>query len=342
MHSPFVYELVTKCFYDKKSYPSYQILKDYRKSLLNNEKKIKITDFGAGSQVFSSDERKVSDIAKNVGITTKQARLLNRLVRYFKVKNALELGTSVGLGTTAIAAGNKVQVTTIEGCPATAAVAKKQFEKFNLQNINLKVAEFDEVLDEISNSKSQTPNLKFQNSLKIEKGEENKGSKTTNDKQAPQPTTDNSQLITQDLISKSQTPKTKPPKPTTDNSQPKTHNSTSNEKREENKEQQTTNNKPNPQPKTHNPKPKTESPQLIFIDGNHQKEATLKYFERLLTIAHNDSVFIFDDIHWSIGMEEAWEEIKNHPAVTVTIDTYFWGFVFFRREQEKEHFIIRL
>jgi hypothetical protein len=40
-------------------------------------------------------------------------------------------------------------------------------------------------------------------------------------------------------------------------------------------------------------------------------------------------------------MEEAWETIKNHPKVTVTIDTFQWGLVFFRKEQPKEHFVIR-
>ena len=81
---------------------------------------------------------------------------------------------------------------------------------------------------------------------------------------------------------------------------------------------------------------------LIFFDGHHDKEATLIYFEQLLVKAHNESVFIFDDIHWSKGMEEAWDIIKNHPKVSVTIDTFFWGFVFFRKEQAKENFVIRL
>ena len=80
---------------------------------------------------------------------------------------------------------------------------------------------------------------------------------------------------------------------------------------------------------------------LIYFDGNHSKKATLAYFELLLSTTNNDSVWIFDDIHWSKEMEEAWEIIKNHPKVKVTIDTYQWGLVFFRYEQEKEHFIIR-
>ena len=79
---------------------------------------------------------------------------------------------------------------------------------------------------------------------------------------------------------------------------------------------------------------------LIYFDGNHSKKATLAYFEILLSTATNDSVWIFDDIHWSKDMEEAWKIIQNHPKVTVTIDTFQWGLVFFRQEQMKEHFII--
>ena len=41
-------------------------------------------------------------------------------------------------------------------------------------------------------------------------------------------------------------------------------------------------------------------------------------------------------------MEEAWETIKNHAKVKVTIDTFQWGIVVFRFEQEKEHFVIRV
>lgn len=80
---------------------------------------------------------------------------------------------------------------------------------------------------------------------------------------------------------------------------------------------------------------------LVYFDGNHEKEATLKYFEQCLQTKHNDTVFIFDDIYWSDQMEEAWNEIKNHSEVTVTIDLFQWGIVFFRKEQEKEHFKIR-
>ena len=79
----------------------------------------------------------------------------------------------------------------------------------------------------------------------------------------------------------------------------------------------------------------------VFFDGNHQLDATLKYFEWCLQKAHRGSVFVFDDIRWSDEMFLAWNKIKNHEAVTVSIDLYAMGIVFFRTEQEKEHFTIR-
>lgn len=80
---------------------------------------------------------------------------------------------------------------------------------------------------------------------------------------------------------------------------------------------------------------------LVFFDGNHRQEPTLKYFEVCLEKAHHDSLFIFDDIHWSSEMEQAWEQIKRHPRVTVTIDLYQFGLVFFKQDQARQHFVLR-
>ena len=80
---------------------------------------------------------------------------------------------------------------------------------------------------------------------------------------------------------------------------------------------------------------------FVFFDGNHKKIPTLNYFKQCLEYAHNTSVFIFDDIHWSDEMEEAWGEIKSNQKVSVTIDLFFMGLVFFRKEQEKEDFVVR-
>lgn len=239
VHSPFVFDLVTKCFYDKKKHPEYQVLKNYRNSLLENKNTIEVTDFGAGSKVFKSNTRAINQIAKTAGISAKRAKLLFRMVTYFQPSSILEIGTSLGLATAALALGNPhALISTLEGCPNTMAIAKIQLQKFSINTV-------------------ECINIEFLNYLK------------------------NSQLPTSNF-------------------------------------------------------------QLIYYDGNHSKQATLDYFELLLPTITNETVWIFDDIHWSLEMEQAWEIIKTHPKVTVTIDTFQWGLVFFRREQEKEHFVIRV
>ncbi len=277
VHSPFVYGLVTKCFYDRRKYPAYGILKNFRKSLLKDKREIQVTDFGAGSRVFRSDIRRVSEITKNAGISRKRARLLNRLVRYLKIKNALELGTSVGLGTAAMAVGNKVKVTSIEGCPQTAKIAAEKFRKLGLDTIELKVGKFEEILGDRKQKKYRIPESRLSPA----------GADSEERHYSDSSSTDHEQQVSEDFGLSAH------------------------------------------------------KYDLIYIDGNHQKEATLRYFKQLLPTVHNDSVMIFDDIHWSPEMEEAWEEIREHSAVKVTIDTFQWGLVFFRREQEKEHFVIR-
>ena len=236
VHSPFVYKFVTKCLYDSKKYPAYAKLKTYRKSVINDQKTIKITDFGAGSRIFKDNKRKISDIGKNAGATLKRMCLLYRVTRYFKPKTILELGTSVGLGTAAFGLARTGKIISIEGCTEIAEVARQKLKSLKIDHLTLKNAQFSVFLGDIS---------------------------------------------------------------------------------EENHD-------------------------LVYFDGNHSKAATLSYFETLVPTANNDSVFIFDDIYWSAGMTEAWEAIKQHPQVRVTVDCYWLGFVFFRREQEKEHFKIRL
>ncbi len=237
VHSPFVYNLVTKCFYDTYNFPAYKNILNYRNALLKTKTNIKVTDLGAGSRVLKHTQRPVSEMATNAGTTYKRAKLLHRLVRYFEFETILELGTSLGIATQAMHLANpKANITSIEGCSNISNFTKANFEKHNLNHITVITDNFDNATKALASNKYD----------------------------------------------------------------------------------------------------------FIFFDGNHQKEATLRYFETLLKTAHNDSVFIFDDIYWSKSMTEAWETIKQHPKVTVTIDTFFWGFVFFRTEQVKEHFTIRV
>ena len=239
VHSPFVFDLVTKCFYDSKKYTEYSLLKEYRKSLLKNKNYIEVTDFGAGSKVFKSNKRQISKIAQTAGISQKRAELLFRITKYFKPDSILELGTSLGLATSALVQGNpKAKIKTLEGCQNTIHQCQLQLQKFNINTVECINTEFSSYLKNF-----QLPTSNFQ---------------------------------------------------------------------------------------------------LIYFDGNHSKQSTLNYFELLLPTISNESVWILDDIHWSLEMEEAWKIIKNHPRVTVSIDTFQWGIVFFRIEQEKEHFVIRV
>ncbi|MEJ6980814.1 class I SAM-dependent methyltransferase [Pedobacter sp. P351] len=85
----------------------------------------------------------------------------------------------------------------------------------------------------------------------------------------------------------------------------------------------------------------TDSLDFVFVDGNHRKDATLNYFNWCLSKVNSDTVLIFDDIYWSKGMEEAWEEIKANPQVSLTVDLFWIGLVYFRKGHAKEHFRIK-
>ena len=85
-----------------------------------------------------------------------------------------------------------------------------------------------------------------------------------------------------------------------------------------------------------------EAVDYVFFDGNHQENTTVNYFETCIPFITNDTIFIFDDIHWSAEMERAWEKIKMHPKTKMSLDLFHLGIIFFREEQkEREHFVIR-
>ncbi len=236
VHSPFVFNLVTQVIQDKTNFKEYEDIELLRRELMQDSTVINVIDLGAGSQTLANNKRAIKDIAKNSAKPKKYAQLLFRLVKHFRSKNILELGTSLGISSLYLAKADKESIViTIEGCPEIANKAKENFEKLQLGNIKQVVGNFDEVLSANINSK-----LDF-----------------------------------------------------------------------------------------------------VFIDGNHRKQPTLNYFDIILKHSHNKTVFVFDDIHWSEEMQQAWEEIKKHPQVTVTIDLFFIGIVFIRPEQSKEHFVIR-
>lgn len=237
VHSPFVYNFVTKCLYDKTKYASYTKLNTYRKALQKSSVTLQVKDLGEGSRVLDANKRQVRKMIKTSSSSKKDSELLYRFSKYFGFKRSLELGTSLGMGTYALSLANATsKITTIEGCPNTSDFAKAKFQTLDIHNSKFLKGDFTALI----------PTL-------------------------PDPNYD-----------------------------------------------------------------------LIFFDGHHNKAATIQYFEALLSKSHNDTIFVFDDIYWSKGMTEAWDYIKSHDSVSVTVDCFRLGFVFFRKEQVKEHFKIRV
>jgi predicted O-methyltransferase YrrM len=239
MHSPFVFDFITKVLNDQLDYPGYQVAENVRKKMSRNNRELEVEDFGAGSVYQAYKKRSVSSIARQAAKPPKYARLLYRMVQYYKPGLILELGTSLGITTTYLALANPVaRVITMEGAKAIAATAADSFSANGLSSIELVEGNFDTTLPALL------------------------GSMGTVD--------------------------------------------------------------------------------FAFIDGNHRKEPTLRYFAQLLPHRSNDSIFVFDDIHWSKDMEEAWTEIQQHPSVRCSIDLFFIGIVIFRKEfREKQQFEIR-
>ena len=238
VHSPFLFDLITQVFEDKKKYPEYKIVEDLKKDLLQNTEIITVTDLGAGSTLDKSNERSVSRIAKNASKSKRIGRLLFRLSMYFKPENMLELGTSLGLSSLYFALGSpSSKLITIEGCPNISRIARENFKIAGKENIQLETGNFDDGLPELLEG--------------------------------------------------------------------------------------------------------VKSLDFAFIDGNHQQEPTYNYFEQCLLKSHSDTVLVFDDIHWSEGMEKAWENIIGHPNVSLSIDIFHMGIVFLKEGFTKQHFVIR-
>lgn len=81
---------------------------------------------------------------------------------------------------------------------------------------------------------------------------------------------------------------------------------------------------------------------FVFFDGNHKGEATQNYFKTCLPYIGNNTIFVFDDIHLSEDMEQAWNQIKANKTVKVTIDLFHMGIVLFKEELSKQNFSVRM
>lgn len=148
VHSPFVYHLSDQVLSESRQFGVFEKLEALRNKLENDERIIKIEDYGAGSRVHNSPHRSVSQIAKTALAPKKQSQALFKLALEQQPKRILELGTSLGLTTLYLhtAAGQNAEITTIEGAPAIAHIAKENFLSFGTANIQLLVGKFEDQL----------------------------------------------------------------------------------------------------------------------------------------------------------------------------------------------------
>lgn len=229
IHSPFAYRLCEEVFYNNELFHDFEELSGIRGELLENETILEIQDFGAGSKTFRTNNRKVKDIALKGISSEHQSELLYRLMNFLNCRNALELGTSLGLNTLYLAKVRKdATIISIEGSRALYEFAGGLSKKNEVNNIRFLNGTFEKALPEVLAGLAQLD--------------------------------------------------------------------------------------------------------LLYIDGNHTYEATLDYFHQALLKKHSGSVFIFDDIYWSPGMTKAWEEVKKHSSVKLSIDTFHFGMLFFKEE----------
>jgi predicted O-methyltransferase YrrM len=147
IHSPFVFEFVTKVLIDKTDYPAYHQVENLRQQLLKNKTLLNIDDLGAGSTVSKTNQRTITSVAKNAAKPEKFGQLLYRMVKHYQPKNILELGTSLGITTSYLAKANPdAKVITLEGAKEVVAVAKENFKNLQLQNIEAIEGNFDNTL----------------------------------------------------------------------------------------------------------------------------------------------------------------------------------------------------
>ena len=147
--APFLYEFITQVIDKKTNNATCRSIEEMRRELCQSEEEIQITDFGAGSTINNSKTRKIKDIAKNSAKNEKFGKLLYRIIQFYKPKNILELGTSLGISTSYLAkADDNVQVFTFEGCRETSKIAQDNFNKQNITNTSITLGDFNITLSE--------------------------------------------------------------------------------------------------------------------------------------------------------------------------------------------------
>jgi predicted O-methyltransferase YrrM len=193
IHSPFVFELIENVFRNK-TVPSVVLdIEKSRNQLMRDKRVISVNDLGSGSKKIKGNLRKISDISKYSSSPLKYGRLLTNFAASFGDAGILELGTSLGISTMYLAAGQKKgSVHTIEGCTSTLSVARENFINCGFEGIKSYSGSFDEMLPEFCKT-GLTPGVVFID------GDHRKGSVIRYFEKVKEFTDDNSVIILDDI-----------------------------------------------------------------------------------------------------------------------------------------------
>ncbi len=127
--------------------PADRPIEEYRQKFINDTRSVNITDFGAGSKISVKESRTLRSIARGGISISKYSRLFQELIRYFKCRTIIELGTSLGINTLYLAtSGSDVKVWTFEGCLPVAKIAEKAFMDLGQENIEVLKGNIDSTL----------------------------------------------------------------------------------------------------------------------------------------------------------------------------------------------------
>ena len=125
--------------------------KKWLQTVKKDREQFKINDLGAGSKQMGKTSRtggtsrSVSALAKKAGSNGLYGELLWKIAQHYKPMLMLELGTSIGMGSIHLKAGNPAgHLVTVEGCDAILTRAMRQFDAWDLSGITTICSSFDD------------------------------------------------------------------------------------------------------------------------------------------------------------------------------------------------------
>jgi len=137
VHPPFAYAFIREVVFGRGP-AGLERIEDLRKSMLRNRNKIDVSDLGAGSKRLGPERRSLCRLVKHTAVSRKKGQLLARMVRYFQFPLIIELGTGTGISGLYLAMSNPgSRVLSCEGSAAIADLARSNFRKLNVTNVNV-------------------------------------------------------------------------------------------------------------------------------------------------------------------------------------------------------------